>query len=252
MSTVAIVQARMGSSRLPGKMMLPLDCTPVIQHIVRRVQRTSTVKRVVVATSGHQRDDILARYGRRAGADVFRGDETDVLARMHEAAAEVDAETIVRICGDTPLMPPEVVDAVVTRLRRADVDYASTMTPRSFPRGIDVEAFTRRSFDEVAERATEPHQREHVTTYYREHPDEFDLANVESREVFEDSDLHDRTDLRLTLDVADDYEVIQKVYRNVEFDDVVPFQEAVRYVDERDLGELNDHVEQVDPIPEDE
>lgn len=102
MKTVAIIQARMGSTRLPGKVMLPLDGSHVLTHDVQRVRKAETVDEVIVATSTKTADDIVARYADRAGATVFRGSEDDVLDRMFSAATEVNAETVVRITGDSP------------------------------------------------------------------------------------------------------------------------------------------------------
>jgi spore coat polysaccharide biosynthesis protein SpsF len=109
---------------------------------------------------------------------------------------------------------------------------------------LTTEAFTFESFKEVEEASDERHHREHVTPYYRENPDEFDLYNVTSDEVFEEEFLHDRTDLRLTLDEADDYELLRRIYEGVEYDGIIDVTDAVRYVDEKRLSEINQHVEQ--------
>jgi spore coat polysaccharide biosynthesis protein SpsF len=244
MTTVGVVQARMGSSRLPGKMMYPLACRPVVEHVVRRAQRAETLDALVVAISEHPSDDVLETTLRDLGVTVARGDEQDVLARIYDAATAADADEIVRICGDTPLLSAAVVDAVVERLWATDADYVYTMEPRTFPRGLDVEAFTTRSFDRIAGRADRPHQREHVTVYYREHAGAFDLATVTSSDVFDADVLVDRSDLRLTLDEAADYELVRRVYDELDFNHIVPLQDAIEYIDRHELVSINEHVEQ--------
>ena len=242
--TVAVIQARMGSTRLPGKMMLPLSEDHVISHVIDRVSNSRQVDEVIVATSTKTADDILVRYGSKSGASVFRGSESDVLSRVYGAANDSEADVVVRITGDCPLVDPETIDAVVQPVLNGDVQYAANIFERTFPRGLDVETFTFESFERVHEEATEPHHREHVTPYYREGLDTFSTLSVTSDAVFDDQYLRNRGDLRLTLDEADDYEVLRQIYENVPFDDILPIRDAIRYVDEHDLMELNANVEQ--------
>ncbi|WP_336024886.1 glycosyltransferase family protein [Halobellus salinisoli] len=240
----AVIQARMGSTRLPGKVMLPLAGDHVITHDIQRVKSAEHVTETVVATSKQTADDIVARYASRAGAEVFRGSESDVLARIYNAALSVDADVIVRITGDCPLIDPEVIDAVVQEVTDTETQYAANIFERSFPRGLDVEAFTFESLEQVHETATEPRHREHVTLYYRENQNSFTTRNISSNEVYDESQFQNRNDLRLTLDEADDYEVLRNIYENVPFDNIVPIRDAIRYVDENDLMDLNATVEQ--------
>lgn len=244
MHIVAVIQARMGSSRLPGKVMLPLAGEHVLTHDVRRVDAAETVDETVVATSTGTQDDIVARYAERAGADVFRGAENDVLNRMSRAAREADADVVVRVTGDCPLVAPEAIDAVVCRLRETGADYASTTVERTLPRGLGAEAFTFESFERVQKRANEPYEHEHVTPRYYENPKEFHVRTVTSEAVF-DADRHrDRTDLRLTLDEADDYDLLRTIYEGIEWDGVLDARDAIDFVDENDLEILNRGVQQ--------
>jgi spore coat polysaccharide biosynthesis protein SpsF len=234
----------MGSSRLPGKVMLPLDCDHVLEHDVRRVVSADKVDKVVVATSEGKQDDIVARYAERAGASVYRGSEDDVLGRMYEAAREHDADVVVRVTADCPLVSVKYIDEAVERLLSDGLDYVSGLMERTFPRGTESEIFSFESFREVEEASDEPGQREHVTPHFYENPDKFDLYNVTSDEVFNEDFLQDRTDLRLTLDEADDYELLRRVYEGVEYDEVLDIADAVRYVDGNGLSHINEHVEQ--------
>jgi len=198
----------------------------------------------VVATSDGRQDDIIARYGQTEESDIYRGSESNVLDRMYGAASEIDIDVVVRITADCPLIDPSTIDAVIESLLRNDADYATNILERTFPRGLDVEAFTSESFERVHSKATESHHREHVTPYYRENPNEFDLASVTSDQVFEDSQFCERSDLRLTLDEADDYEVLREIYENVQYDDILPIRDAIKYVDENNLMDINAAIEQ--------
>lgn len=242
----AVIQARMGSKRLPGKVMLPLGRCHVLNHVVKRVSHASRVNDVVVATSNQKQDDIIAQFAQNFGAEVHRGSETDVLGRLFDAAAAQDADIVVRITADCPLVAPAVLDRVIRVVERGTVDYASNVRKRTFPRGLDVEVFTFESFERVHERATDPHHREHVTPYYIENSNCFELKDVESQEVFNETQFQNRGDLRLTLDEANDYEVLCQIYDNVPFDDILPIRDAIIYVDEHDLMKLNGDVEQKD------
>jgi spore coat polysaccharide biosynthesis protein SpsF len=246
MQTVALIQARIGSSRLPGKTMYPLDGVPVLGHCITRTGAAETVGGVLVATSTARQDDVIESQARRTGVDVVRGSETDVLGRLHHAVdtfTEAPAE-IVRICADSPLVPPAVIDSVVTTLRSESLDYVSTLGERTLPRGLDAEAFTTESFDAVERRANQPHEREHVTVYYREQADEFETGHVSATEIFDDERLHGRTDLRLTLDEAADFELLREIYDGVQFETILDVREAIRFVDEHGLATVNADVTQ--------
>lgn len=244
MKVVGVIQARMGSSRLPGKVMLPLAGEHVIEHDVARVRAASNVDETVVATTTHSRDDIVDRYASRGGASVFRGSESDVLGRMFGAARRANANIVVRVTADCPLVAPEIIDTVVDRLRETGAEYTCTTIKRTFPRGLGVDAFTLRSFEIVEEQAHEPYEREHVVPYYHEHPEQFDIEMVTSQDVYAESEYQDRTDLRLTLDEADDYELLRRVYEEVEWHGILEARDAIDYIDQNDIGRLNKHVEQ--------
>lgn len=238
MKTVAIIQARMGSTRLPGKVMLSLDCTPTIRHVTRRAQACERVDEVVVATTEKRRDDLVAKYASCEGASIARGDEADVLDRVFQAARVHDADVVVRLTADNPLTPPDVTDAAIQKLREGGHDYVSNKLDRTFPAGFDTEVFTFDSFESVEHRATDEYDREHVTPLYRR-SGEFDAATITSQAVYNDPSLHDRTELRLTLDTPADFELFTRLYENVPYDDILDTRDAVRYVDEQGLETLN-------------
>jgi spore coat polysaccharide biosynthesis protein SpsF len=244
MTTIAIIQARTGSTRLPGKVMYPLARTLVLAHVVERVTAADAVDRTVVATSTEPPGKVIESAATRASADVVRGSETDVLGRFERVAEEYDPEVLVRVTADCPLLSPAVLDRVVERLDEVGADYSSNILERTFPRGLDVEAFTAESFATVCAEATEPHHREHVTPYYHEQAERFERVSVTAGEVFDEEWLHERTDLRLTLDEPADYELLRRVYAEVPHEGLLDVRDAIRYVDQNGLDELNEHVEQ--------
>ena len=165
--TVCIVQARVGSTRLPAKVLAPIGGTPVLTHVLRRCQAIAGVDDVVCATVEGPEGDPVAALAETLGVGIFRGSESDVLARYHGAAHAADAGIVMRITSDCPLIDPEVC-AEVLRLRAStEADYAANNMPPSWPHGLDCEAFTIAALDEANETATDPADREHVTPWIR-------------------------------------------------------------------------------------
>lgn len=234
MKTVAVIQARMGSSRLPGKMMLHLGKKEALTHVVNRVQQAKEVDQIVVATSEKSQDLVIAEQARKTGASVHRGDELDVLGRMYNAAVEADADHIIRINGDCSFVSTEIIDYLSVEAKKRDADYISNKVCRTFPLGLDVEIFTTSSFALLNETATEPHEREHVTPYYLENPDKFLVQNVTSDEIFEQERYQDRTDIELVLDEAADYFYLDKIYTSLP-NEKQDIRSVIDYIDERNL-----------------
>lgn len=244
MNTIAVIQSRTGSTRLPGKVMYPLNGKPALKHVIARTAQSERVTDVVVATSTKTTDDVIEQFGEDHEISIYRGSEENVQERMFQAATAHNAETVVRITGDCPLIDPETIDTVVSRIRDRDAEYASNILQRTFPRGLDVEAFSYESFEKVKTAESSQTEREHVTPYYRENPDEFDIATVTSEEVFDDERYINRTDLRLTLDEANDYCLLKKIYDGIEYTDLIPIRDAIDYIDAEGLTEINEAVRQ--------
>lgn len=205
MTTVAVVQARMGSTRLPGKVLADLEGRPMLAWVLERLGRARTLDAVAVATSTEPGDDPVAELCRRLDVPVFRGSEEDVLDRYAGAARRFRADAVVRITADCPLVDPEVVDRVIERFRDAGADYASNTLERTYPQGLDVEVFRREALERAAREAREPWERAHVTPYVYRHPEIFALESV----------THDR-DLsrhRWTVDTREDLELVRALYR---------------------------------------
>lgn len=241
---LATIQARTGSTRLPGKVLYPLDGQPALKHVVTRTATAESITNVVVATSTEPQDDVIAQHTPTFGADVIRGSEENVLGRFERAIEEYDPDIVLRITGDCPLIDPATIDRVVAPVDNGDADYASNISNRTFPRGLDVEAFTAESFETVIEAATTQAEREHVTPYYRDNPDEFRTVNVTSDQVFNDERYTDRTDLRLTLDEADDYRLLERIYNTLEYEEILPIRDVIDLVDAEGLADINEAVRQ--------
>lgn len=203
MKTVAIVQARMGSTRLPNKVMSLIVGKPLIELLLARLSNARSIDEIVVATSLDTRDDVMAKHVENIGYKVFRGSENDVLDRYFRAAVAVSADVIVRITGDCPLIDPAIVDSTVSLRIQSGADYASNSAPPSFPDGLDTEVFTMSSLALAHAHATTAAQREHVTPYIRE-SGQFRTANLISA--------IDVSFMRWTVDEPADLEVVRNVF----------------------------------------
>lgn len=201
--TVALIQARMSSTRLPGKVLAELAGQPLLVTMVHRARRARLLDEVVVVTSTDASDDPIATVLAQAGLPVYRGELHDVLQRYATAATASQADEIVRLTGDCPLIDPQLIDAVVAARRSAGADYATNTAPPSFPDGLDVECFTRAVLDRAARHAALPSEREHVTPWMRNADNGCVQANVQA--------IADFSGLRLTVDYADDLEVVREL-----------------------------------------
>jgi spore coat polysaccharide biosynthesis protein SpsF len=203
---VVVIQARMGSTRLPGKVLLPLAGTPLVWHVVDRARRIARVDHVLVATPTGAEDDPLVSYLEDAAIAVFRGSEADVLDRYLRAAEDAGAEVIIRITADCPLISPMVASTVVARFLDASppVDYASNSHPLTYPRGLDTEVFSVDALRRAATEADSEPEREHVTLHLYRHPERFRLLSV--------TDEVDRSDLRWTVDTPEDYALVSRIF----------------------------------------
>jgi glutamate-1-semialdehyde 2,1-aminomutase len=206
MNVVALVQARMGSTRFPGKVLEPIEGEPMIGLLLGRLADARLVTRIVLATTSSVGDDPLVKYVQTLGFDVFRGDEHDVLDRFHQAATRAAADVVVRITGDCPLVDPELVDDVIARFLDGQVDYASNVMPPTYPDGLDIEVFSMRALTSAWTHASEAPEREHVTPYMRR-PGRFSVLNVEND--------CDHSSLRWTVDEPGDLAVIRNVFRTL-------------------------------------
>ncbi|MEM7568917.1 MAG: glycosyltransferase family protein [Pseudomonadota bacterium] len=201
---IAVIQARMGSTRLPGKTLLPILGRPMLAHQIDRVQRAKLVDQVILATSGHPSDEPIQQFAQQNAIPCIRGSVDDVLDRFYQAAKRTQAEHVVRLTGDCPLSDPDIIDAVVSAHVKQHNDYTSNVHPPTYPDGFDVEVITARALQAAWNNANKASEREHVTSYFRR-----TLPHVQRGNVAQETDL---SHMRLTVDEAADYEVIKAVF----------------------------------------
>lgn len=206
MKIVAIIQARMGSTRLPGKVLLDLIGEPILVRVVSRSQRAMALDEVIIATTVDPKDEAIVKLCSSRGWNYFRGSEEDVLDRYYQTAKRYNVDVIVRITSDCPLIEPEIIDLVVREyLHDRSLDYVSnTLSPRTFPRGLDVEAFTFEALERAWREDRNPAWREHVTPYIYRHPEKFRLKAVTNGKNL--------SHLRWTVDTLKDLEFVCRIY----------------------------------------
>lgn len=236
MRIVTIIQARMGSTRLPGKVMQDLGGDTVLARVVRRLRRAALLGEVIIATTTEPADDFIVQECRRLSVQVFRGNENDVLDRYYRAAEWAKAEAVVRITSDCPLIDSEISDETVRRFLDQQPDYASNALARTYPRGLDTEVMTRQTLARAWQEA-QPHQRVHVTPYIYENPSRFRILSVRA-----DSDYSSH---RWTLDTPEDLAFVRAVYERMGNDDSFHWRDVLALLD-RDpaLMDLNRNVMQ--------
>lgn len=205
MNIIAIVQARMGSTRLPGKVMQPVCGVPMVGLLLERLAASRRIDEIVLATSTEERDEPLVEYVEELGYRVFRGSEDDVLDRFYQVARELRPSTIVRITGDCPLVDPQLCDRVIEELEASGADYASNIDPPTYPDGLDVEAFAADALSTAWREASAPAEREHVTPYIRRSR-RFSRANLSAE--------GDYSGERWTVDEAEDLELVRRIFEH--------------------------------------
>lgn len=221
MAVFAFVQVRMSSSRLPGKVLKPICGKPMLEQLLLRLKLSQAIDDIVVLTSTDRSDDCIEEFCRIIGQACFRGDLDNVLDRFYQASLVYEPDHIVRITGDCPLIDWGVVDHVVRQHTSSDCDYTSnTLTP-TYPDGLDVEVFTQDCLKKMHIDAKKDIEKEHVTYYCYQHPDEFKVQNVSNP-------LGDFSNERWTVDTEEDFSLVTKIFENLypkkpqfTFDDIV-------------------------------
>lgn len=218
--TTAILQARMGSQRLPGKVLRKIIGKPMLELQLERIRQASSITKIVVATSVHAVDNPVAEICSELEVECFRGSLEDVLDRYYKAALAFEANQIVRLTGDCPLCDPDVIDRVVQFHLDGDYDYTSNVIKLTYPDGLDVEVFSRSALETAWCKAELPSHREHVTFYFLKNPDQFKLGSVENAK--------DLSSLRWTVDYEEDFmlatEIFERLYKTkscFRMDDIV-------------------------------
>ena len=206
MKVAATIEARMGSTRLPGKVLLPAVGKPLLEHLVERLRRVRQLQDIIVATTEKTKDNPIVRLSEKIGVNCFRGSEDDVLERILGAAHAQGADIIVAITGDCPLIDPEMVELCIERYLSSKVDFLANFLPPSYPLGMATQVLPTKILDQVATLTQDPVDREHVTIYIYRHPEKYRILNVSAPPELT------RPTLRLTLDTVKDYEVIRTIF----------------------------------------
>ena len=205
MKIVATIEARMSSSRLPGKVLLEAAGRPLLGHLVRRLKAVPSLSEIVLATTTSSADDVLVSFARSYDIRCFRGSETDVMGRVIGAAAAASADLVVETTGDNPIIDPEIVETMVRTFCANDADYVSNTHVKSYPDGMDVQVFRLETLRRSAAMTQNPLDREHVTLHIRKHPKLFRPIHV-----IAPPELH-WPELGLTVDERADFDLIRRV-----------------------------------------
>lgn len=239
MKTVAIIQARMGSTRLPGKVLKKVLGKPLLEYQLERVKKSRLIDEIVVATTVKEQDQPIVDFCMEKGVSCYRGSEEDVLARYYEAAKAYEADIVVRLTSDCPVIDPGVIDRVIQAfLEDEEADYVSNTLERTFPRGMDTEVFSFQALEQAFQSARMQSEREHVTPYIWKNSDRFSIKSVFHRD---DLSIH-----RWTVDTPEDFELIKKMIEHlyrVQRD--FSMEDMLQLLDQHpQWKEINAHIEQ--------
>ncbi|MDZ4713431.1 MAG: glycosyltransferase family protein [bacterium] len=238
MSNIAFIAARMGSERMPGKVMMKLAGIPSLVHIFNILRETKTIDDLAVLTTTLQEDDTIEATAKENGVKVFRGEVNDVLSRFRIAAESLKPKRIIRVTGDDPLMDPEIIDKVVGEHFNGDYDYTSNIVERTYPRGMDTEVIEYASLEKSWLTTDDEDDKEHVTLYIRRHPEIFRINNVKRAGKRLD-------DIRLCLDTEEDAKVISAIFDTLYNGVPIRLDEAIEFLDKNpELKKINSGIQQ--------
>ena len=204
----AILQTRVGSTRLPEKVLMDIAGKPMVWHVIHRLKFSNNLNDIILAIPDTKENDVLKKFAKDHKIKYFRGAEEDVLSRYYETAKKFNCNIIVRITSDCPLIDPKIVDLIIEKHLNSDADYTSNTLKRTFPRGLDVEVFNFRVLEKTHKEAKEDYQREHVTPYIFNHPEIFKLQNITAEGKLK------RQEIRLTVDTKEDLKLIREIYKH--------------------------------------
>lgn len=203
-----IVQARVGSTRLPGKVMLKLDeKNTVLQYVINQLQCSKLIEKIIIATTTLDEDNEIVNHVKDLNMDVFRGSSENVLDRYFQCAQSFSFDTIVRITADNPLIDPNIVDDVITEFLTNSLDYITNTTPRTYPHGTEVEVFSFAALEKAWKKAKKPSEKEHVTIFIKDPKNGFNLENITNVENF--------SNLRYTVDKKEDLVLVKEIVKNI-------------------------------------
>lgn len=241
---VASIEARMTSSRFPGKVLMEINGKPVLQILIERLSKSGYIDEIIIAATNRSEDDPIEELGKKLGIFTFRGSEDDVLGRVVRAVESVNGDVIVEITGDCPLIDPEVVDSVIEKYLSEDIkyDYVTNIgyvgdSIREIPIGMDVRVFSFHDLKEISEITSDPEDREHVSLYFfRTGKDKYKLLNIDTPGKWKRD-----YNPRLCLDTKEDFELIKNIYESLSsFNEYFTLEDILNYLDKnREALKLN-------------
>lgn len=235
MKIKAIIQARMGSSRLPGKVLMEVMGRPLLSYEIERLRFNKTIDEIFIATTVNKVDDPIAKFSEKEGLRFYRGSEDDVLDRYYQAAKKYNANHIMRLTADCPLIQPDICDRIVDTYFDSGCDYACT--GESFAEGLDCEVISFKALSQAWREAKLKSEREHVTLYIRNHPERFRLVIVENKT--------DDSKYRLSVDEKEDYSVVKAILENLykRSDNYFTIEEIFAFLNAHpEIYKLNSHI----------
>lgn len=240
MRIVSTIEARMGSTRLPEKTMREMVGKPMLELIIERLKRARKLDEIVVATTTEAEDEVITRLAERTGVKWFRGSSEDVLDRVLQAAKAYQADIIVEMTGDNPLLDPELVDEAINIYLKGNYDYVSNAIKETYPDGLNVQVFSVKVADEVASITNDPADRENVSLYIYEHPERYRLYNMEAPPEYY------HPEYRWTVDTEADIQFITAVYENLYYENpsfsIADIMKLLR--EKPDLLKINAYIKQ--------
>ncbi|PJE81449.1 acylneuraminate cytidylyltransferase [Candidatus Pacearchaeota archaeon CG10_big_fil_rev_8_21_14_0_10_32_42] len=228
-----IIQARMGSTRLPGKILKQIEGKSILEHVVERC-KVSNANKIIIATSKNKENDIIEKLCKEKNYSYFRGSEEDVLGRYYECSKQFELESIVRITSDCPLVDPETINKGLIKFELDKLDYLGNAHERSFPRGLDVEIFNFGSLKKAYEMAKEKSSREHVTLFIYSNPSIFKIGSLLAEGKLK------RPDIRLTVDTPEDLNLIKIIYKELYHGKPIPIKKVMNFLEKNPkISEIN-------------
>ncbi|MBI4309497.1 MAG: glycosyltransferase family protein [Candidatus Omnitrophica bacterium] len=203
------IEARMSATRLPGKVLKPLHGKPMLARMIERLKRVKSADIIVLATTDQPQDQPVADLAMDMGIGHYQGSSQDVLDRVLKAAKKYDIDLIVETCGDCPVIDPGTIDRQIQAFLGSDVDYVGCHLTKTLPFGLDAKLFTTKTLEEVANTTNDPPDRENVSLYIYEHPQQYKLLNIEAKGRYR------RPDLRLVVDYPEDFNLIENIYKEL-------------------------------------
>ena len=242
MKVICVIQARMGSERLPGKVLMDIAGKPMLEHVVTRLRYSQRIDEIVVATSLKPADDSIVRFCEEKGVSIYRGSELDVLDRYYQAASLYQADIVIRVTADCPLVDFQGIDVLINKLLEKSLDYVA-YDNLQIPRGLTGEVFTYQGLERTYQNADQAYEREHVTIYMYEHPEGFRIQFIEPPNWLK------RPEFRLTVDTPEDLVLIRKIYESklLKSTTILDLKEVICLLDQNpELSRLNGNIRQKD------